>query len=669
MIHGNKEQVLANKTGIALSKRLAFTLFGTTENLIGKTIEWHRKNFNEYVPKDFDGSYLITGIFENPPLNSTLQFDVLFSYDLCLEKYPELNEWSNGSGNPNTYVVLKEGADAEQFNKKIAGYLQSKQKDSDVSLFIRKYSDQYLYGKYENGVQAGGRIQYIHLFTIIALFILSIACINFMNLSTAKASGRLKEIGIKKTIGAGRKTLLFQFLFESMLMALLASLIAIVFVYLLLPQFNSVTGKELRLLLSSDIILPLLLITIVTGCVAGSYPALYLSRFKLTAIFKAKTSPAGSDAMIRKGLVVFQFTVSIILIVGVLIVNKQVGFIQSKSLGYNKDNIVYLEKGGEVKGDRQSDMETFIRGLKTLPGVENAANLGYDITGSNGTTSSLVWEGKNPGDKTEFHMLHAGYNLIETLGFKLTAGRTFSKDFGPSEKSKIILNEAAIETMKLTDPIGKVVTMGSREYEIIGVVKNFNFESIYEKVKPCYFDLIPTYSNVVVKISAGREKETLDRLQEFYKQYVGFSLNFKFLDEQYQKMYESENRLAVLSRFFAGLAILISCLGLFGLSAFTTEKRFKEIGVRKVLGATISQIVLLLTRDFILLVLIAILIGFPVAIWAANNWMQDFAYKAEIAWWIYVVAAVAAILIALLTVSFQAIKASIANPVKSLRTE
>jgi hypothetical protein len=436
LIQGNKEQLLSNKNGIALSKGLASRLFGTTENLIGKTIEWHRKNFNEYVPKDFDGSYLITGIFENPPLNSTLQFDVLFSYDLCLEKYPELNDWSNGSGNPNTYAVLKKGTDVQQFNKKIAGYLQSKQKESNVSLFMRKYSDQYLYGKYENGVQAGGRIQYIHLFTIIALFILFIGCINFMNLSTAKASGRLKEIGIKKTVGAGRKTLLFQFLFESMLMALLASLIAIVFVYLLLPQFNSITGKELRLLLSSDIILPLLLITIVTGCVAGSYPALYLSRFKPTAIFKAKTSPAGSDAMIRKGLVVFQFTVSIILIVGVLIVNKQVGFIQSKSLGYNKDNIVYLEKGGEVKGDRQSDMETFIRGLKTLPGVENAANLGYDITGSNGTTSSLVWEGKNRDDKTEFHMLHAGYDLIETLGFKLAAGRTFSKSLAPQRNQK-----------------------------------------------------------------------------------------------------------------------------------------------------------------------------------------------------------------------------------------
>lgn len=377
-------------------------------------------------------------------------------------------EWSNSSGNPNTYVVLKKGTDAEQFNKKIAGYLQSKQKDSNVSLFIRKYSDQYLYGKYENGVQAGGRIQYIHIFSIIALFILIIACINFMNLSTAKASGRLKEIGIKKTVGAGRKILMFQFLCESMLMALLASLVAIVFVYLLLPQFNSITAKELRLSLSSHIILPLLLITIITGFIAGSYPALYLSQFKPTAILKAKSSPAGNDALVRKGLVVFQFTVSIILIVAVLIVNKQVGFIRSKNLGYNKDNIIYFEKGGEVKGDRQSDMETFLRELKTLPGVVNAANLGYDITGSNGTTSSLSWEGKNQEDKTEFHMLHAGYNLIETLGFKLATGRTFSKESGPSEKSKIIFNEAAIETMKLTNPMGKVVTMGDRQYEIIG---------------------------------------------------------------------------------------------------------------------------------------------------------------------------------------------------------
>jgi ABC-type antimicrobial peptide transport system permease subunit len=533
---------------------------------------------------------------------------------------------------------------------------------------VRRYSDQYLYGKYENGRQAGGRIEYVRIFSVVAIFILVIACINFMNLATAKASKRLKEIGIKKTVGALRKTLVLQFLAESILTALLSAVVAVIWVYLLLPAFNNITGKALGLDFNYSVLSSLLLITLIAGLIAGSYPALYLSRFKPVDVLKGQSRPFGSDALVRKGLVVFQFAISIILIVAVLVVKRQVDFIQSKNLGYSTDHIIYFGKGGEVNGNKESDMEAFIHELKAIPGVVNAANLGYDITGSNGTTS-LSWTGKNPDNQTQFHMLHAGYDLLETLNYKLVEGRTFSRAFGPSEKSKIILNNTAVQVMRLTDPVGKTVKWGDKSYEIIGVVEDFNFESVYEKVKPCFFDLVPGYSNVVVKISAGKEKKTINQLQQYYKAEVGFTLNFKFLNEQYQKLYEAENRLAALSQYFAGVAILISCLGLFGLAAFTAEKRRKEIGMRKVLGATVLQIVLLLSKDFLLLVVIAIFIGFPIAIWASSSWLQDFAYSAQINWWLYAFAAGAAIVIGLLTVTSQAINAAITNPVKSLRAE
>ena len=349
-----------------------------------------------------------------------------------------------------------------------------------------------------------------------------------------------------------------------------------------------------------------------------------------------------------------------------IVVYKQIQFIQTKNIGYDKDHIVYFD----IEGSVPKRAEAFLSELKNIPGIVNAAFSGHSMVGHNLAMAGLEWEGKNSNDLVYFETIRANYDLVETLGIQMKEGRSFSRKYG-ADSTSIILNEAAVATMHLKNPVGTIVKLFDENREIIGVTKNFHFESLHENVKPLFFTLSPRdVKYVMAKVQAGKEKETITQLEQFYKKFnPGFTLDYKFLDAQYQAQYVAEQRVAILSRYFAGIAILISCLGLFGLAAFTAEKRRREIGVRKVLGATISQIVLLLSKDFIHLVIIAIVIAFPAALWATNKWMQGFAYKTDIGWWLYALPAALAILIALITVSFQAIKAAIANPVKSLRTE
>jgi ABC-type antimicrobial peptide transport system permease subunit len=365
-------------------------------------------------------------------------------------------------------------------------------------------------------------------------------------------------------------------------------------------------------------------------------------------------------------LVVFQFTISIILIISVAVVYKQISFVQTKNAGYDKDRVIYFD----IEGTVATNTATFLSQLKTIPGVVNASSTAHDMVDHNYADPGFSWPGKDEKDWIFFQGVRGNYDLIETLGVQLKAGRSFSRSYG-ADSNAVILNEAAVTYMGLKNPIGQHIKYWGDDRQIIGVVKNFHFESLHESVKPLYFSLQPGSAKyIMVKINAGKQRQTLALLDEFYTKYnPGFKLDCKFLDSEYRAQYAAEQRVAVLSRYFAGLAILISCLGLFGLSAFMAERRQKEIGVRKVLGAQVSQIVLLLSQDFLLLVMLAICIGFPVALWATNSWLQDFAYKANISWWLYALAVFAAILIALLTVSFQALKAALANPVKSLRTE
>jgi len=655
LIQGDKDQVLTDKSFVVISEELAMNLFNTTENVIGKVIIF-----------EHDRQFQVSGVFKGTPANSSMQFDFVLSFEVYKEIDPNVLNWSYNLA--TVYVVLREGTDIEEFNDKIANLEKSKRDDSNSTLLARPYSEGYLYGNYKNGVQVGSRIEYVRLFSIIAIFILLIACINFMNLSTAKASRRLKEVGVKKAIGADRKTLVYQYLGEAMLMAFLSLTIACLLVVLFLPQFNQITGKQLVLSFDVTLILTVLGITLFTGLVAGSFPALYLSGFNSVTILRGKLNTSIGEVWTRKGLVVFQFALSIILIVGVLVVYKQIEYVQTKNLGYDKDNILYFEIEGRV----EENLETFLSEVRNMSGIVNASSIGQNIVGSGLNSFSIDdWEGK-PEDKIfpSFEMRPVTYDMIEMLDIEMVAGRTFSRNFS-AEDSKIIFNEAAIEMMGLEDPIGKVITIQGTQLEIIGVTKNFHFASLHEEVSPLFFVLRPSWTNkIMAKIEAGRERETIEQLQQFYQEYnPGFPFAYQFLDQDYQTLYAAEQRVSTLSKYFAALAILISCLGLFGLATFTAERRLKEIGIRKILGATDLGIVRLLSGDFTKMVLVAIVIALPISFFIAKNWLEGFAYRIDLEWWFFAGAGLLALLIAWFTVGLQTVKAARVNPTECLKDE
>jgi putative ABC transport system permease protein len=655
LLDGNKDQVLADKNSIVISETLAKKLFNTDQNLIGKPVRFQHE-------KDF----YVSGVFADPPAHSSQQFDFVLSF----EYYKDNNGWVKTWGNtgPHNFVILKKGTDIDAFNKRISGVIMSNIGDTSRSAFAMRFSDNYLNNSFSHGARLGGKVEYVRLFSLIAMFILSIACINFMNLSTAKASGRLKEVGIKKVVGAGRRQLIFQFLGESLLLTLFALIFAIFLVWLLLPQFNKLTGKALGLSFDPTLLGAIAVIAIFTGFLSGSYPALYLSGFNPVSILKGKFKTSFTEVWARKGLVIFQFTITVLLIVCVVIVYQQIQFIQSTNPGYLKENVIRFN----AEGKALTSEESFVAELKTIPGVVNASYTFHNMVGRNYGTTGLDWDGKDNRESIYFEGVGAGYDFIETMGMQMAAGRSFSRSFG-SDSSKIILNEAGVDVMHLKNPVGKNIKLNGGNYQIIGIVKNFHFESLHEPVKPLFILWEPqgnAWHKVMVRIKAGQEKATIDRIRTFYEAYnPGFPFDFNFLDDIYQKQYLTELRVGIISRYFAGIAIIISCLGLFGLVAFTAQRRQKEIGVRKVIGATVSNIIFMLSKDFLQLVLIAVVLSFPLSWWAMNSWLNGFAYRIHISAFVFVLAGSSILLITLLTISFQAIKAAVTNPIKSLRTE
>lgn len=653
LIEGHADQVLADKTSIAISEDLAMKLFNRKHNVVGKTVGFQHER-----------EFMVSGVFKNIPAASSTQFDFVLSFDTFREMKPWAGEW-NSSG-PHVYVVLREGTDIKAFNQKIENFI-AKKTNSDVAhrkTFVALYSDIYLYSNYENGIQSGGRIEYVRLFSIIAIFILIIACINFMNLSTAKATQRLKEVGVKKALGAGRKRLVLQYMCESMLMTALSLTTAVALVGLVLPEFNVITGKQLVLHFNARLAISLISIAFFTGFIAGSYPALYLSGFNPVTVLKAKMNSSIGEVWVRKGLVSFQFTLSIVLIVSVLVIYKQIEFVQRQNLGYNKDNVIYFDVEGRVKGNA----ETFLSEIKKIPGIQSAASSTHDMVG-HGWGTGLNWEGKETDDFIPVQIMAVNPDFLETLGMKMKEGRFFSRDFG-ADTAKVILNEAAIDAMGFDNPIGRKA-MGR---EIIGVVKNFHFESFHVDVKPQLFTLhgksFAPPSLIMARIEGGKEAETLERLSAFYKLYnPGFPLDYAFLDDVYQREYTSEQRVSVLSRYFAGLAILISCLGLFGLAAFTAQRRLKEIGIRKILGSSDFGIVRLLSSDFTKIVLTAIVIALPISYFVAKSWLDRFAIRIDLEWWFFGGSGVLALLIAWLTVGVQTLRSATVNPAACLKEQ
>lgn len=654
LLQGDKNEVLRDKSSVVISDDLAIKLFGTTVDVVGKTVDlMHFKAFQ------------VSGVFKSIS-SSSHTFDFIMTFGEFAASRSWILDWKNNA--PSSFVVLAEGSDVDAFNAKIKEVVRENNGEPHMTPFATLYSDLYLNGKFENGKPSAGKITYVRLFSIIAFFILAIACINFMNLSTARVSRRLKEIGIKKAVGASRKSLMLQFMSESITMAFISLVLALVTVWLVLPAFNEVTGKELVLQYSQEFGLILLATLFLTGLLSGSYPALYLSGLQTIKTLKGQSPTSWREFFMRKGLVVFQFTLSIILIVSVLVVYKQIEFTQKEDIGFNKDSVIYFEAEGEL----ELKLQTFLEEVKRVPGVQMASSTAHSFVegGYNGSTYDMAWEGKDPERVLAMEYMRVNHDLIELLEFEVTAGRSYNKEFA-TDMGSIIFNEAAIKAMDLAEPVGQSVNIFGKDRQVLGVVKDFNFRSFHEAVGPAFFILNPSDTWVIMaKLQVGREAETIESLQNLYSEVnPGFNFDYKFLSDDYAKQYAAEQRIATLSRAFAFVAIMISCLGLFGLTAFTTERRLKEIGIRKILGSSTTNIVRLLSLDFTKMVIIAISLALPISYFIAADWLQGFAYSVSLKWWFFALSGASALLIAWFTVGFQTLKASLVNPAKCLRNE
>jgi putative ABC transport system permease protein len=648
LVYGNTNSLLVDKNSIVISESLAKKLFKHSDNLVGKTLSL-----------DHSTNLTITGILRDVPENSTYQFDFVRPF----ESLGRFQTWDDNG--PSTFVQLRKGSDPGIVDSKIIGLIKAKSPQSGVSLFLRRFSDAYLYGKYENGVQSGGRIDYVILFSAIAIFILIVACANFMNLSTAGASKRLKEIGIKKVVGASQKSLIKQHLAESVFMTFIALFFALMLVQLLLPSFNNIINKNLSISFSERFLLIIVILTVTTGLLAGSYPAFYLSGFKPAAILKGKMAHSRTDAWFRKGLVVFQFSLSVIFLTAFAIVYRQIGLIETQSPGFSKDDVIYFPKEGAVT----TSTETFLSEIKNIPGVLNAASIGSSILGGYYADDNLQWPGKNPDAKITFEMQPVSVDLIETLAIEMKDGTTFSNDV--SQSAKLIFNESAITAMGLSDPVGKRIKVFGSDWEIGGVVKDFHFRSLHEQVKPFFFMLDPNHTRyIIARIEKGMEEETIQRLETFYKTFnPGFALDYKFLDQDFRAQYASEQKIKALLRYSAILALLISSLGLIGLSSYVAERRIKEIGVRKVMGSSVTSIVFLLSKDFSRLILIAITIGLPISYFLGKSWLSNFAHHVDLTFWYFAGVSMAILLISWISIASQVFRAARVNPLKNLRAE
>jgi len=651
LLVGTPATVLRDKHAIVLSEALARKLFRTPQNSLGKAVEWQMADSKQ--------TCLVAGVFAGVPRNSSEQFDFVLPFASFKDQLQmsETIKWDD-NGPFNTYLALKEGASPAQFQAKLAGLLKTKSAQAQArTLFVQPFSAAYLHGTYENGVATGGRIAYVRLFALIAGLILVIASINFMNLFTAKASRRVKEVGIRKALGASRASLVAHYLTESVVMALLALGVAVGLVQLVLPQFNELTGKPLALHWEPQLVGATLALALGTGLLAGSYPAFYLSGFRPVAVLKGKLPTTAGDLWTRQGLVVLQFALSVLFMVAVVVVNEQLAFVQRKPLGYDKAHVLYFETAG--KAARQH--AAFLSEVKKLSGVVQASSIWGSFLGGRSTGAQVSWRGKQLPVTT----LLVNYGLLETLGIRLLAGHSFSPEFR-ADSAAVIVNQALVASLGMPDPVGQQLN-GAR---IVGVVQDFHFESLHEKIKPFLFRLEPQAGIIFVKIRPNTEQVAIGELQRLYAAYnPGFGLDYTFLDADYQAQYVAERRVAVLARYFAGLAILISGLGLLGLAAFTAERRRKEIGIRKALGASELGIVWLLTSSLTWLVVVAIVLALPLSYLLMQRWLEGFAYRVAWQWWYFAAAGTGALLIAWLTVSVQAWRAARRNPVLSLRAE
>jgi putative ABC transport system permease protein len=676
-IAGNTHTALNEPNTVVITESTAKKYFNSTD-VLGKTIETN---------DDKDPIYKITAVIKDIPSNSHFHFDFMFSMKNAGYEWGQLT-----SHNFHTYLLLKPGTDYKQLEKNFEQYIDKYVLPS-VKQFIKINSMEefrksgnrldytlipltkiHLHSDRSFELSAGGNIQYVYIFGAVALFILLIACINFMNLTTARSAGRAKEVGIRKVLGTERRFLIFQFLTESTMMALMSLVLAILIAYLVLPVFNDVANKSMHLgSLFSSRILPLLIaLPVVVGLLAGSYPAFFLSAFRPIEVLKGKLKLGSNSTSLRSVLVVFQFATSIVLIVGTLVIYKQLNYIQSKDLGYNKDQVLVIDNT-YVLGDQA---RAFKNSVLQMNGVMSGTLSSFLPVSNSSRNDNTYFKDATFDINTSIDMQtwRVDYDYFKTLGMQIIRGRGFSPEYG-GDSNAIVINETTAQFLGYADPIGKKIFNTDDDkkpvsYNIIGVVKNFNFETLKQSIGPLCFFLGKRSGTASFKVSTANVKGLVGKIGTLWKQMSPtMPFTYRFLDESFNEMYQSEQRVGKIALIFSTLAILIACMGLSGLATFIAEQRTKEIGIRKVLGASVQGVVQLLSKDFLKLVAIAFVIAAPFSVWVMNRWLSDFTYRVKLEWWIIALAGILAILIALATVSVQAIKAAVANPVNSLRSE
>jgi len=655
---------LQDPYSIMLSESVARTFFGDAENALNKTMRF----MNQHDLK-------VTGVYEDLPYNSSFKhLSVLLPFDLYLISNPWIKGMEDpwGSNFTHAFAMLHDHADFSEVSARIKDAKLNKvsqdEKKFKAQIFLHPMAKWHLYSDFKNGINTGGRIEYVWLFGVIGVFVLLLACINFMNLSTARSEKRAKEVGIRKAIGSARLQLIYQFFSESFLTVCLAFVLSISLVSVILPTFNEIADKRISMLWSNPVFWCVgLSVCLVTGFIAGSYPALYLSSFESVKILKGTFRVGRLASVPRKVLVVFQFTVSVTLVISTIVVHQQINFAKNRPLGYDRDGLVQIPLETAV----YEHFETIRNELKNSGSISEMAFAKSPLTEIWSTNSGFDWEGKDPGLAVDFPNNAVSYEFGETVGWTIKEGRDFSRQFS-TDSAAFILNEAAVRYIGLADPVGKTIRWNGIPYTVVGVVKDVLQESPYGAVRPSFFHLARYQESVVIiKLNQKRSvQESLRRIESVLKRYTpDIPFLYTFVDDAYARKFGNEERVGKLATAFAILAIFISCLGLFGLASFVSELRTKEIGIRKVVGASNFSLWRLLSKDFAILVMVACLVATPVAYYFTQNWLQRFQYRVEISWSVFLIAQVGAMIITLVTVGYQAFKVSLSNPVKSLRSE
>ena len=666
LIKGNPDQALTAPFSLVLTEKIATKYFGN-ENPIGKSI---------LIDGQFDGT--VTGVVKDVPENSQIKYEILVSMSTLTEKLnpDQDNQWGNFGF--TTYLLLPEKYNPSELEAKLPAFLENhisnemQESGMNYTLFLEPLTDVYLYS--ERKGQVSGNLTNVYIFSVIAIVILVIACFNFMNLAIARSVDRAKEVGVRKVVGAGRNQLTGQFLSESILISVFSGLLALFLSEAFLPVFNEISGKIIAtsILGNYQLWILVLLLTIGTGVLAGIYPAFVLSEFKPSLVLKGRFSTSSNGLSLRKALVVFQFAISVALIVGTVVVYQQLNYMKSQELGFKKDQMLIFNFQGDQKIKKQ--YEAIKNEISNIPGVISVSASSSTPSTGNSHAYSILENKDGDMQPSNIALYFVDYNYLENYNIPVIAGRGFSLDFPSDSTAALVVNEATAASLGYTHPeeiVGKKFSQWGREGQIIGVIKDFHFRSLKEKIAPLTLRIEPQgFGLFSVAVNTSDLKGTVVKLENLFKEVAPHRpVDYYFLDEAFDKQYRAEERFGTLILYFSGLAIFIACLGLLGVTSYTTSQRTKEVGIRKVMGASAVQLIALLSKDFVKLVLLGMIIAIPVAWYGMSRWLENFEYKTEMSWWIFFLAGVLAVLIAVFTVSSLAIKAALANPVKSIRIE